>query len=249
LHQLKRKRRASLKASEVAALALVQDVVEANLTAGDPLPQEAELLAQYGVSRPSLREALRLLQFLGLISVRPGPGAGTVVGSAEPEHLARAMVLFLHLLGATYAEILEVFSDTQAMIGERAAGNADRALVEQLMTPYTRPLEALSDQEKSQAEGAVFHDRLYQLAGNSTMNLIARAVTMVAIDHVLPSVPPLVPDVMVNDHRRIAAAVIAGDRAAAAQLMREHIDNIGEHFREHWPLKIGERPDWNMFKS
>ena len=249
MHHPQRKRRANLKASEVAALELVQDIVDGKLSAGDPLPQESELLAQYGVSRPSLREALRLLQFQGLISVRPGPGAGTVVGAAEPEHLARTMVLYLHLLGSTYAEILDTFRDTQGLIGEKAAGNPDRKRVEELMRPYVRPLEELSEEEKSQAAGQVFHDRLYQLAGNSMLTLIVRAVVMVAIDHVLPSVPPLVPDVMINDHRDIAMAVIAGDRLEASRLMREHVDNIAERFREHWPVKIGERPDWNLFKS
>ena len=249
MHHPPRKRRASLKASEIAALDLVQDIVDGGLKAGDQLPQEVELLTQYGVSRPSLREALRLLQFQGLIRVRPGPGAGTVVGAAEPEHLARTMVLYLHLLGVTYAEILEAFSDTQALIGDRAAANPDRRLVEELMRPYTRPIEELSEDEKSQAEGAAFHDRLHQLAGNSMLNLIVRAVTMVAIDHVLPSVPPLVPDIMVDDHRQIAQAVIAGDREATARLMRTHVDNIIEQFREHWPVKIGERPDWNLFKG
>jgi DNA-binding GntR family transcriptional regulator len=80
-------------------------------------------------------------------------------------------------------------------------------------------------------------------------SLIAKAVTMVAIDHVVPSVPPLVPDVMIEDHRQIALAVIAGDQEAAAGLMRAHVDNIVERFKEHWPLKIGQRPDWNMFKA
>jgi GntR family transcriptional repressor for pyruvate dehydrogenase complex len=249
LHRPQRKRRATLKASELAALDLVQDIVDGGLKAGDALPQESELSTQYGVSRPSLREALRLLQFLGLIRVRPGPGAGTVVGSAEPEHLARTLVLYLHLLGVTYAEILQTFSDTQALIGERAAAHPDRKHVEEQLAPFLRPLHELSEEEKTQAEGAVFHERMYALAGNSMTSLIAKAVTMVAIDHVVPSVPPLVPDVMIEDHRQIALAVIAGDQEAAAGLMRAHVDNIVERFKEHWPLKIGQRPDWNMFKA
>jgi DNA-binding GntR family transcriptional regulator len=54
---------------------------------------------------------------------------------------------------------------------------------------------------------------------------------------------------MIEDHRQIALAVIAGDQEAAAGLMRAHVDNIVERFKEHWPLKIGQRPDWNMFKA
>ena len=238
----------TLKASEAVALGLVQEIVEQGLKPGSRLPMEAELADEYEVSRPSMREALRLLEFQGLIRRRPGPGAGTVVGEAHPHNLARTIVLYLHLLGVSYPEILETYSDTQAIIGERAAANPDRLLVEELLTPFIRPIEELDEEEKSQATGAVFHESMYRLADNAMSALLAKAVSVVAVDHVLPSVPPMVPDIMINDHREIALAVIAGDQEAAARLMREHIAHIIERFREHWPDRIGQKPDWNMFK-
>src|SRR5581483_7525231 len=72
--------RRNAKTSEVVALDIVRDIVARNLKPGDKLPLESELLRQYRVSRSSLREALRLLEVQGLITIRPGPGGGTVVG-------------------------------------------------------------------------------------------------------------------------------------------------------------------------
>src|SRR5262245_26288531 len=72
--------RRPLKTSEIVALEIVRDIVAQGLAAGDRLPLEAQMLVQYRVSRSSLREALRLLETQGLIAIRPGPGAGTVVG-------------------------------------------------------------------------------------------------------------------------------------------------------------------------
>lgn len=243
-----KRRGRNLKASELVALEIVQNIVEDGLSPGDSLPMESALSVQYGVSRPTLREAMRLLEFQGLISVRPGPGAGTVVGKAEPESLARTLVLYLHLLGVTYAEIMQTWRDTECLVGQAAAANPDRARVRELMLPFARPLEELSQDEHSQRVGAVFHNHLRDLTGNEMLNLLAWTVSQVATDHVMSSVPTMIPEHMVHDHSQIAQAVIDGDVERSGRLMREHIDHIVVHYREHWPNRVGERPDWNLFK-
>ena len=84
------------------------------------------MVEQYGVSRTSLREALRLLEVQGLISLKPGPGGGPVVGTVEPAHLARTAALYFHLGGATYADVMR----TQVLMESTCArfgGAAPRA--------------------------------------------------------------------------------------------------------------------------
>jgi DNA-binding FadR family transcriptional regulator len=86
------------------------------LKAQDPLPQESAMMIQYGVSRPTLREALRLLESQGLIKVRSGPGGGPTVGKPSPFHLARNMIPYLHLLGATYGDTLKAWVRTEQLL-------------------------------------------------------------------------------------------------------------------------------------
>src|SRR5215207_8330843 len=62
------------KTSEVVAMQIVKDIVDRGLVEGDRLPLEAAMVREYRVSRASLREALRLLEVQGLISLRPGRG-------------------------------------------------------------------------------------------------------------------------------------------------------------------------------
>jgi len=71
------------KTSEVVAFAVARDIAEHGLRSGDRLPLEAEMVEQYHVSRESLREALRLLEAQGIVSIRRGPGGGPVVGTAS----------------------------------------------------------------------------------------------------------------------------------------------------------------------
>ena len=71
-----RGRSRTVKASERVAQEIVRDIVRRGLETGDRLPLEAAMVEEYGVSRTSLREALRLLEVQGLISLKPGPGGG-----------------------------------------------------------------------------------------------------------------------------------------------------------------------------
>ena len=94
------------------------------------------MLEQYGVSRESLREGLRLLEVQGLISIRRGPGGGPIVGSVDPANLGRISTLYYHLAGATYAELFDAWEAAEIAIAELAARNPDRRAVRAAMAPY-----------------------------------------------------------------------------------------------------------------
>ena len=126
-----------LKTAEGFARDLVRDIVSRGLQAGDKLPSEAVMLEDYGLSRESLREGLRLLEVQGLITIRRGPGGGPIVGHLDPASLGRTSTLYFHLAGATYRELLEAWIVLEPILAGRAARNPDRALVRATMEPYT----------------------------------------------------------------------------------------------------------------
>ena len=126
----------TLKTSESVARDIVDDIVRRQLGEGDGLPSEAAMLEQYGVSRESLREGLRLLEVQGLISIRRGPGGGPIVGSVDPANLGRTSTLYYHLAGATYDELFDAWEAAEIAIAELAARNPDRQAVRAAMAPY-----------------------------------------------------------------------------------------------------------------
>ena len=125
-----------LKTSESVARDIVHDIVSGGLRTGDRLASEAAMLDQYGVSRESLREGLRLLEVQGLITIRRGPGGGSIVGRVDPANFGRISTLFYHLAGGTYEELFEAWVETEAALAERAARNEDRATVRHAMAPF-----------------------------------------------------------------------------------------------------------------
>jgi GntR family transcriptional repressor for pyruvate dehydrogenase complex len=93
------------KTADLVAAQLRRLIVRGDLAEGAMLPSEAELLSQFGVSRPSLREALRVLESEGLILVRRGAQGGAHVHAPSREVAARYAGLVLQHIGTTLADV------------------------------------------------------------------------------------------------------------------------------------------------
>jgi DNA-binding FadR family transcriptional regulator len=123
----------AVKASEQVAQAIVRDMVQRGLGSGERLPGEAAMAASYRVSRATLREALRILEVQGLISLKPGPGGGPTVGTVEPRNLARTQSLYFHLGAARYRDVMAAQVEMESTCARLAAGHPDRA---EAMAPW-----------------------------------------------------------------------------------------------------------------
>jgi len=224
----------SLKTSESVARDIVDSIVATGLGEGDVLPSEAKMVEEYGVSRESLREGLRLLEAQGLISIRRGPGGGPVVGTVDPANVGRMSTLFYHLVGATYRELVDAWGVAEGYLAERAARNPDRALVRATLESF---LTEANDDSVS-VEGFVdhhvhFHALLGTLAGNRVMQLSLMAIGQIVTHHVVFNFDPRhVGELIHDDHRDIAEAVIAGRPIKARDLMREHVEKIAATYEE-----------------
>jgi DNA-binding transcriptional regulator YhcF (GntR family) len=100
---------------------IVRDIVRGGLRPGDLLPPERAMLQTYGTGRGTLREALRLLEFQGVIALKPGPGGGPILMNPEPAHLASTLQLLMQLNKASYRVIVEARTALEPMISQLAA--------------------------------------------------------------------------------------------------------------------------------
>jgi GntR family transcriptional regulator, transcriptional repressor for pyruvate dehydrogenase complex len=210
---------------EQIAQRLIALITERQLTAGDRLPPERELAVTMGVSRSSLREALRALTMLGVTEMRHGDG--TYLTSLEPSALMKPVGLVLSLSDAGLSELFEarklVEPGLAALAAERISDEAAAELV---------ACAEGSDESLADAEAFMWHD--IELHG-----LIARAAENAILSRLLDSIAGMgiasrrrtgrlaqVRERSARDHREIAAAIAAHDAEEAKAAMLRHLDNV-----------------------
>jgi DNA-binding FadR family transcriptional regulator len=190
---------------------------------GDRLPKETELAAQLGLSRNSLREAVRALSQLRVLEVRQGDG--TYVTSLEPELLLESTGFVSHLLvGESAVELFEVRRLLEGAAAALAAARTDAAGKEALRATLERMIEAETVEALVEAD-VDFHAVMARATGNTFLTSLLASLSSRTrrarmwrgreVDNVL--------DVTRDEHRRIYEAIVAGDPELARAAAMAHI--------------------------
>ncbi|HEY0920922.1 FadR/GntR family transcriptional regulator [Devosia sp.] len=212
-------------ASERVVHRLMGMVKAGNLKPGDRLPGERELAELFSVSRPTIREAVKALIVLGVLKSKHG--GGIFVSPLEAADLLGPVTFFLSLRDV---EIDQLYHARALIEGELAALAAQRAGPDDtasLARLIERQEEVLADPVAYRAVDTEFHRLLAELSGNAFLSRAAESMNVLGLE--FRKVASETPDVIsgsVRDHRRIVAAIAAGDADAARQAMREHMAHV-----------------------
>lgn len=200
------------------------------------------MLEEYRVGRGSLREALRILEVHGLISIKPGPRGGPTVDQVHAENFGRMATLFFQMDGVTFADLLDAMVIMEPTLAALAAGRHDPQLVAE-MSRFTRP--ARLDDEEYTRDVADFHRLVAAMSGNPVMRLFGQSLSDIVRERLSP---PMFPKsrrpAVVNVHCAIARAIIDGDADRAEELMREHMSEYAAYVRRRHPGLMREVVDW-----
>ncbi|MED7930832.1 FCD domain-containing protein [Nonomuraea sp. LP-02] len=198
-------------------------IAEDGLTAGDRLPAERRLAEQLGVSRSSVREAMRVLETLGVVSsqVGRGPDAGAVL-IARPDS-ALTGLLRLHL-GLATLELREVI-DTRHMIEQWAAARAATGRHgTEALTAALAGMDAARTAEEFVEYDTAFHCALADASGNRLVSAVMRSLRDTMRKFSVEAVERLGDTAILRaGHVRILAAIEAGDPGEAAAAVSEHL--------------------------
>ncbi len=203
------------------------------LGAGDRLPAERELAARYGVSRPSVREAIRVLEAMGVVSVRRGAEHGVVLLQEPGNAFAPVLRLLVALRHVSLDDAIEfrvvVESGAARRLAARGGAEALGDLLDRMEAPGVR-------QPEFHALDATFHVTLVRTAGNPLLDLVEDAVDGL-LRKVITDVALIAWDWtairprLIAEHRAMHAAVLAGDGEEAAALVTEHVRYWGHRVR------------------
>jgi DNA-binding FadR family transcriptional regulator len=210
-------------------------IVSGELAEGDSLGREPELVERFGVSRPSLREALRILEAEGLISVVRGMLGGVVVHAPDTRMTARTAALLLQARNVPLSDVHEARSLIEpAAVRVVASSRSRRSAVAELRELIDEEVRVILDPDTFGPASARFHERLVALAGNQTLSIVAemlneivgRAVTAVA-KAASAGTSIATRRRGIRSQERLVELIEAGDAAGAEAHWRTHMTVVG----------------------
>lgn len=217
--------------SELLVQRILDLVREGALRAGDRLPPERDLAQKLDVSRPTLREALRALQILGVLEIRHG--GGIHVASLDPAELLAPIDLFVALDASHMAEVFEARIEIEPMLARLACGRMSEGGVARLGQLVAAQLDDPEDAELFHDTDVEFHKSILEASGNPLLTRFGKLLQVLG-DQGRKAFQrrKAVRLRSIEDHRGILAAFEARDADAAQVAMRAHMVHVRDALRE-----------------
>ena len=204
------------------------------LRVGDRLPSERTLAEQYGISRPSVREALRILGALGLIrsSTGSGPKSGAIVISEPSDALSWALRMHIATRNLPVKDVVSTRLLLEGPAARAAANTPDSAERDLALENAREHLAEMDSPDISNERfhfcDTRFHYELSKLGGNIVLDTVIDSLHMATISYVQEAVPLLrdwdsVKQTLQDQHRGIYEAISTRDEDAAYERVCEHI--------------------------
>jgi GntR family transcriptional regulator, transcriptional repressor for pyruvate dehydrogenase complex len=213
---------------------LREQILTGKLVAGARLPSEAELCEQFGVSRSTIREALRMLSSRHLLTTSRGVGGGSQVAHIDHDDVSQLLQDFIVLLtqsaGVSLAELMEARDLLEVPAARLAAGRrTDEQLAElRAAIPHSPDLRDIFELNRR------FHHVLLQVAGNRLLTIVTEPMFYVMQTRFLSHRATMASwERIREDHAAILVAVEAGDGERAGDEMAAHLVRLRETYRTY----------------
>ncbi|MGW0808964.1 FadR/GntR family transcriptional regulator [Nonomuraea sp. NPDC002799] len=218
----------SARTSELVASSIRSQIARGELQPGDRFPAEDELMEVFGIARTTLREALRILESEGLVTVVRGRHGGPRVTRPTVEHIARMFALLLQIESVTMGDVYDARAAIEPQLaGMLAANRTDLALADLKAAIEAAANAANADDGVAFGEAAAqVHEKIAEHAGNASLSIFAR----------------LLHEVVTQFYRRTGALAKSEDRKRAVRSYRKFYKLVEagdvEGTRAHWSLQM-----------
>ena len=226
---------AYLGKSQQIAQELLARVADSGLEQGETFATEAELLESFGVSRPTLREGIRILEAQGVLEQRPGPRGGLVVRRPTLDTLAHTFSIYLRFNRVPFAAVLQAREVVEPALASEAARQGTEDDFRELEASIERMKKIGEDQAAFVAENRLFHAIIARTGANKVLDTFWGMLSALAHGehhgvhytfgnrrHVIAA------------HQAILDACRQRDPAAAAATMAEHIGALEHLVRDRY---------------
>jgi DNA-binding FadR family transcriptional regulator len=231
------------KTAELIAGHLRRQIVRGDLKPGETLPPEIQLMEQYGVSRPTLREAFRILEAEALISVRRGSRGGAQVIAPDASVAARYVGLLLQIQGTTINDVYEARMITEPpcarlLAQRRTDEDIERltGVVEQLRVEVDSRKPFVPDPDTWSRLTYRFHELILQGCGNNTLAIQGAVLQDIVATHLRTKIaqgyesePSERFHRVIRSYMKLIGLVKAKDGAGAERHWKAHMENAAQY--------------------
>lgn len=215
------------KTAELVAGHIRRQIVRGELKPNDPLPSEADLMVEFGVSRPTLREAFRILEVESLIFVTRGSRGGARVHAPDVRVAARYAGLLLQYAGTTVEDVQAARLLIEPPVVGRLARSCGAQDIRALRSHLELQKEAQNDGPAFGELSTRFHELLVELSGSQTLTLVVGMLHDIIESHAelaLSRGRHTVPMVRAfRSHEKLVDLIEARDAEGAEAHWRKHI--------------------------
>lgn len=219
-------------------------ILNGQLDTGARLPSEAELARQFGVSRPTIREALSSLQSQGLVKRVPGAGGGSFVQPVDHEALGEVVRESMHNLlklgSVNFDEVSMVRLFLEVPSAILAAKHRDEEDLEKLSSIVKEQRTRSVDDPLIADLDAQFHTTIARMSGNRVLASLVYALHRESEPVHYLDLSPEVGRETVVQHQKIVQAIADQDAEAAEAAITEHLAYLREHLRDHVTASLAE---------
>ena len=211
------------------------------LKQGDLLPSERDLCIRLGTSRPTLREAVRTLELVGLVEIRRG--GRMAVGAFDLKLLTEWIGRSIPRSTDNLRGLLDVRDVLEVRAAELAATHITAEQLERMSDVLERTRSKIDRGEEALAEDVEFHEIIFEACGNAVLQRLVGVVAQLLValrQEILAGSGG--GDSMLRRHLAVYDALRAGDPAAAASAMREHIQSVIERATQILDRTEGKTP-------
>ncbi len=228
--------------AEQVAKRLLEMVRTKSLKPGDQLPPERELATYMQVSRPSLREALRGLQILGVLSMRQG--GGVYVTALEASDLLGPLQFLITLDSENLGSLYESRRMIDGMIARMAAERVASDQIERLHALVKVQEGLMDDPLAFRLSDTEFHETIAAATGNPFLVTISHSLYVLGMEYRrIAAATPGVVARSLAEHRVILAALEAGDAAATEAAMQAHLLSVHDSTLDAMRATAGQGSD------
>jgi DNA-binding FadR family transcriptional regulator len=219
-------------------------ILSGDLQPGDRLPVEPDLSAQYGVSRSTVREALRVLSSQSLVTTTRGVSGGSFVVHPGVDDIGEYLEASVGLLAGGDQLSVEQLIEVRHLLEVPAAGLAalrrDQSQLEALRSTLIDPGDGGDDVDEVVHQANVaFHTILLEACANPLLSVVSRPLFAVMERRFVGGAGGAGWRAVFDDHARILAAVEARDAESAREHAREHLERVGPTYVRRGPVRRG----------